>query len=123
MLLTDNTKPYSLIRLTKNEEKQTETSKKIFEEFFDDEHYQEIKDILPTAMEETVMSSEIRKASNKTKNEKKTGYDDIRSEQLKYSPEIIENSMCETKRSIWRPKTPPPVPPLLSPSGCCWLLP
>ena len=46
--------------------------------------------------------------ATKRKTENNPGYDDIRREQLKYSPEVIENSMCETKRSSRNNSAPPP---------------
>ena len=45
--------------------------------------------------------------ATKRKTENNPGYDDIRREQLKYSPEVIENSMCETKRSSRNNSAPP----------------
>ena len=47
------------------------------------------------AMEEPFTPDEIRKAINKLKNGKSPGCDNIKSEQLRYGPEIVEETICD----------------------------
>ena len=72
-----------------NDKDQVRIIGNFFEKFFDDENYQQIENIEPTEMKIPVTPKEIENATNKLKNGKSPGCDELRAEQLKHGPKVV----------------------------------
>ena len=75
--------------VTSNDKDQVKIIGNFFEKFFDDENYQQIENIEPTEMKIPFTPKEIENATNKLKNGKSPGCDELRAEQLKHGPKVV----------------------------------
>eukprot|EP00112_Aurelia_sp_Birch-Aquarium-sp1_P006574 Seg1722.4 transcript_id=Seg1722.4/GoldUCD/mRNA.D3Y31 product="Craniofacial development protein 2" protein_id=Seg1722.4/GoldUCD/D3Y31 len=82
---------------TTNENKQVKIIREHFKNFFADKNYKQIEDIAPKEMKKPFTTEEITQATQKLKNNKTPGIDQLIGEQFKYSREI--NSTSDNSRN------------------------
>lgn len=81
--------------LTTEPSEQVKAIKQYFKEMFSKEDQQAISRIPPKQMTSPFTGMEVQAAVNSLKNNKRAGIDNIKSEQLKYGPDLVYNSIAD----------------------------